>query len=918
MKHLKSTGFIILLIVSLTTVLSLSIYSASNTSINLTRSVLQSNISVGDIIQLDYSIAPESFDIDSVDTTLFPPQEIILLIDHSNNMSSKINDVYKLDIAKQVAIDFINNLKDTPNLKIGIISFDQKGRYRTDDLLNIQSDFPTLINSINSIPRSTGMNIGDGLRLAYYMFKNFGATDSKKHIITISDTAPNYYTQTKTVTETDIVYNYYYGSNVATDNLLYSSKWQNAYTYSQNMMTQLKNKFPNLSTTFLVTHSNFTYVNNYFSTVAQAGNASLISANNSSKLVSALTLIQNSLSKEIALEDVHFTKSFPVGFEIVGVTGALSVSSDKLTASKDIGKIRFFLDSTKTKFIAEPEFFSITVKANQAGTYNLEHNESFIYTDVNSTVYTKSFGSEIISISGSNMTPTIDVTNAKVSGSVSTEKTINLSFIIDDEDSSDTFSKLTIYAGDDGVPLTDMTKLYENANFINGTEFSGSYPDSMFTLTPDSTSIGVIVEVSDSSNAIAMENLSLPINSNSLISLSNSVVDGYAGDQKINFDLKVTDADPEDTSSMVHIFVGEEDSSKTTMQLVYANNNFANNVLTPIEIADTFYSIDPSSTTLKIMIESTDLSGTLTSYSSLLPVPILLNTAPIVNIISAAEVYEPASKSKKLDVVFSVEDATDAVSSVQIYIGDENADKTSLSKVYDNPARPTSITAALESFNESTYSVSADNTNIQVLVEAKDINGEIATSSVVIPKTTASANKDYEIIYTYNTQSSNSFWESIFWDSSNSPLTIVYIRTLDSLTDATQWTPISSGYEFTSTTSPYVQVKIVLSRDTNGNLPIISNFELIQGISIQGINIEQNLITVDLDTSVELPIMVYPSNATNNKLLWNSSDPNIVSVDNTGTITGVSIGTAIITVTSEDGTYKDEIEILVIDPSFVT
>lgn len=46
---------------------------------------------------------------------------------------------------------------------------------------------------------------------------------------------------------------------------------------------------------------------------------------------------------------------------------------------------------------------------------------------------------------------------------------------------------------------------------------------------------------------------------------------------------------------------------------------------------------------------------------------------------------------------------------------------------------------------------------------------------------------------------------------------------------------------------------------------------------------------------------------------WSSSDSSIATVDSKGVVTGVAPGDAVITVTNEDGTYQETINILVID-----
>ena len=59
-------------------------------------------------------------------------------------------------------------------------------------------------------------------------------------------------------------------------------------------------------------------------------------------------------------------------------------------------------------------------------------------------------------------------------------------------------------------------------------------------------------------------------------------------------------------------------------------------------------------------------------------------------------------------------------------------------------------------------------------------------------------------------------------------------------------------------------------------------------------------VTLDVGGSQQLKWTVEPSNATNKKLIFKSSDDSVATVSNTGYITAVKNGNAVITVTSDD------------------
>ncbi len=71
---------------------------------------------------------------------------------------------------------------------------------------------------------------------------------------------------------------------------------------------------------------------------------------------------------------------------------------------------------------------------------------------------------------------------------------------------------------------------------------------------------------------------------------------------------------------------------------------------------------------------------------------------------------------------------------------------------------------------------------------------------------------------------------------------------------------------------------------------------------------------IGLGETWRMNVYYSPSDATNPKMHWSSSDPGIVSVDDEGNLTGVALGTATITVTADDGGYtaSQEIEVITV------
>ena len=82
-------------------------------------------------------------------------------------------------------------------------------------------------------------------------------------------------------------------------------------------------------------------------------------------------------------------------------------------------------------------------------------------------------------------------------------------------------------------------------------------------------------------------------------------------------------------------------------------------------------------------------------------------------------------------------------------------------------------------------------------------------------------------------------------------------------------------------------------------------------VRVTGVSISPKAASVDLGRTIQLTVSITPSNATNKNLSWSVSDETIISVDDRGTVTGLSGGTATVTVTTEDGGFTASAEITV-------
>ena len=86
------------------------------------------------------------------------------------------------------------------------------------------------------------------------------------------------------------------------------------------------------------------------------------------------------------------------------------------------------------------------------------------------------------------------------------------------------------------------------------------------------------------------------------------------------------------------------------------------------------------------------------------------------------------------------------------------------------------------------------------------------------------------------------------------------------------------------------------------------------GVDVTGVDlVEPGAVAVS--ATAQLEAIVLPTNATNQNLTFESDDTSIATVSPDGLITGVSVGTAMITVTTAEGGFTDAIVVNVLSPS---
>lgn len=78
----------------------------------------------------------------------------------------------------------------------------------------------------------------------------------------------------------------------------------------------------------------------------------------------------------------------------------------------------------------------------------------------------------------------------------------------------------------------------------------------------------------------------------------------------------------------------------------------------------------------------------------------------------------------------------------------------------------------------------------------------------------------------------------------------------------------------------------------------------VKKVSVTGLSLSSTSITLDIGDSEKLYANVKPSNASNKKVAWKSSDTSVATVSSSGKVKAIGSGKATITCTTKDGSYK--------------
>ncbi len=173
-------------------------------------------------------------------------------------------------------------------------------------------------------------------------------------------------------------------------------------------------------------------------------------------------------------------------------------------------------------------------------------------------------------------------------------------------------------------------------------------------------------------------------------------------------------------------------------------------------------------------------------------------------------------------------------------------------------------------------------------------SSEVAVTGVSLNKTSTTIDVGNSETLTATVSPSDATDQSLTWATSNSGVATVNNGVVTAVAAGTATITATSNADNTKSASCTVTVPTPSS----------------DPVAVTGVTLSKTATSLNVGATETLTATVQPVNATNKAVNWSSDAPTVATVSN-GTITGVSAGTAHITVTTVDGNFSEQCTVAV-------
>lgn len=205
------------------------------------------------------------------------------------------------------------------------------------------------------------------------------------------------------------------------------------------------------------------------------------------------------------------------------------------------------------------------------------------------------------------------------------------------------------------------------------------------------------------------------------------------------------------------------------------------------------------------------------------------------------------------------------------------------------------------SANGTTWQDCAEEQNANIRIKAftnyRSANGTkptvIPTAGISFERSTYSLSKNQKLTLTVLVQPENATNQGVTWSSSNS--VIAEVSTAGVVTAKSEGTAI------------------ITARTDAGGHKTVCQVTVTDPTRITGIQAAS--VNISLNEQRRLDVVLAPASASRTNLSFSSSNPSVVTVSGDGVLTGITPGTAVITIASKNSSVKTTVQVTVYSPT---
>ncbi|MCT4509438.1 MAG: VWA domain-containing protein [Tepidibacter sp.] len=377
--------------------------------LKLIRTIDKDRYKANEEITINYKVQPDPIPkSEIIPDSYLQQKEIVLAIDRSSSMGMHLSgNKTRLDVARNATKMFISKFKDDKRVKVAIVSYS----HYANDVCNLLKTSDTnerqkLVESLYRLGYPGGTVTEEGLRKAYHKFSN--DKNTRKYIILLADGVSKHrYPQSRKDGKP-----YFGNGKYRVDYTIGRGSRGNEQFHNELSKKVIGDKIDS----FMIAFTKDAARGSKLKPLANIYKGSYSVALDENGLNEVAEELAEQIKSDLPIKNIQFNETFPQGIVPVEASKGLVIQGQ--TIKGNIGSVLYKLNEQTKQFEANPINFSIKLRANKAGDYNLDSQNSYIeYKDINENNKRKMFPQKTIAVEKKKLTK-IDIKVRDTSGDI--------------------------------------------------------------------------------------------------------------------------------------------------------------------------------------------------------------------------------------------------------------------------------------------------------------------------------------------------------------------------------------------------------------------------------------------------------------------------------------------------------------------